>query len=198
MNALRQTLRSRRKALSLLYRQQAAANLAESARVDKLLKAWPAQRIAVYLSMPEEINLNPLITALWERGIETCLPVLHPFRPYYLWFAPYHENSTLYRDCFDIPVPEFLAKTVLAPWEMDMVLVPLVGFDRKGQRMGMGGGCYDRSFAFRSQGIPMPLVGCAFDCQQTSELTSQPWDQPLDAVMTETRLLFFDHQQHNA
>jgi 5-formyltetrahydrofolate cyclo-ligase len=77
----------------------------------------------------------------------------------------------------------------IQPLALDLVLTPLVGFDHKGNRLGMGGGYYDRSFAFllRRQNWKKPrLVGLAYDFQQLDKLPAKNWDVPLTAVATDT------------
>ncbi len=69
--------------------------------------------------------------------------------------------------------------------------MPLVGFDQFKNRIGMGGGFYDRTLSFkkRQQNYKNPkLVGLAFDCQEVAKLNAEPWDVPLDAVVTPTTI----------
>ncbi|MDN5862805.1 MAG: 5-formyltetrahydrofolate cyclo-ligase [Salinisphaera sp.] len=88
------------------------------------------------------------------------------------------------RNRFGIAEP--LATRSLRPAALDLVITPLVGFDEYGTRLGAGGGFYDRSFALRNRGRNRPLsVGLAFACQQVEALSCQPWDVPLDCIVTE-------------
>jgi 5-formyltetrahydrofolate cyclo-ligase len=90
---------------------------------------------------------------------------------------------------YGIPEPD--TAELLPAEAMTLVVTPLVGFDDHGQRLGMGGGWYDRSFAFRRDTAAPPwLVGAGFALQHTEPLIAEPWDVPLDAVCTEagTRL----------
>ena len=76
---------------------------------------------------------------------------------------------------------------LLDPGQMTLVVTPLVGFDHRGHRLGMGGGWYDRSFAFRrDRAAPPWLVGAAFDTQRVDALDRADWDIPLDAVCTQS------------
>ena len=103
-----------------------------------------------------------------------------------LRFAAWKPGDPLGSNRFGIPEPEVPASSLLDPEAMALVVVPLVGFDTTGQRLGMGGGWYDRSFAFRSTQAPPPwLVGAGFAAQQCDELPREPWDVALDAICSE-------------
>ena len=81
------------------------------------------------------------------------------------------------------------------PWGLDLILLPLVGFDLKGNRLGMGGGYYDRTLSYlrhRRFWIKPRLVGVAHECQKVDSLIARPWDIPLDAVVTETAFYRFN------
>ena len=91
---------------------------------------------------------------------------------------------------FGIPEPDLSADSLLAPAEMALVVVPLLGFTRSGQRLGMGGGFYDRTFAFRRERAAPPwLVGAAYSFQELEQLKTEAWDVPMDAVVTEKELI---------
>lgn len=115
-----------------------------------------------------------------------CLPVLHEDGR--LRFAPWQPGQPLVSNRFGIPEPDVEPARLLEADAMALVVTPLVGFDRVGQRLGMGGGWYDRSFAFRPASAGPPwLVGAAFDEQGIESLAAEDWDVPLDAVCTPTR-----------
>jgi 5-formyltetrahydrofolate cyclo-ligase len=103
-----------------------------------------------------------------------------------LQFAPWRPGEALVANRFGIPEP---AEAQPLPAEaMALIVLPLVGFDATGQRLGMGGGWYDRSLAFRRDRTAPPpwLVGVGFALQQIDALPVEPWDVPLDAVCTES------------
>ncbi len=78
----------------------------------------------------------------------------------------------------------------LPAWALDLILLPLVGFDDDGQRMGMGGGFYDRTLAFTRRPGPRPhLIGLAHECQRVESLPVAPWDVPLDAIVSDARVV---------
>ncbi len=188
-NALRQQLRARRRELSPRQQRQAAERLA------KALECWrpfqQAQRVAVYLPNDGELDPGLLTRTCWASGKQVYLPALRGFGPPLLWFLPYHPGQRLQANRFGIPEPWPQTRPA-RPRQLDMVLTPLVGFDATGNRLGMGGGFYDRSFAFlnRHPRWRRPaLVGVAHAFQQVPALPAQPWDVPLIAVATDRGLL---------
>ena len=98
----------------------------------------------------------------------------------------------MYKNRYGIPEPAHPNKARNFPLRsLDLVLMPLVGFDTQGNRLGMGGGYYDRSFAFlhrHSHWRKPHLMGTAYEFQRLSKLDAQPWDVPLDAIVTEANL----------
>lgn len=152
-----------------------------------------ARRIAAYLPADGEMDTAPLIARAWEMGKQVYLPVLLPQGENRLWFARYEPDAPLLRNRFGIPEPLRAAHTRIAPLALDLVLTPLVAFDTAGHRLGMGGGYYDRSFAYllrHSRWSRPRLIGLAYDFQRHAELANQPWDVPLHAVATDLQLYF--------
>ena len=182
---LRQELRAQRRAIPAQQRISAAETLA-----DRLLAlAFAPERgyVGGYWAMDGEIALHRWQLQLPERAIY-CLPVLHDDN--LLRFAPWRPGDALTTNRFGIPEPDVEPAATLAPEAMSLVVMPLVGFDATGQRLGMGGGWYDRSFAFRNTAMPPPwLVGVGFDAQQVEQLLTESWDVRPDAICTESRTL---------
>ncbi len=179
--ALRQELRTRRRALAPGERIAAAERLAD--HLLALPFAPTSGYVAGYWAMDGEIALHAWQLKL-PRDCAYCLPVLHEER---LHFAPWRPGDPLVSNRFGIPEPELSPTSLLAPQLMTLVVTPLVGFDTRGHRLGMGGGWYDRSFAFRREQSPTPwLVGAAFDLQRVDGLDAAGWDVALDAVCTES------------
>jgi len=178
---LRQQLRSRRRALPPNERIQGADRLAE--HLLALPFAPPSGYVAGYWAMDGEIALHA-----WQMKLPPayvyCLPVLHDEAG--LRFAPWRPGDGLVSNRFGIPEPDVAASSLLDPKQMALVVLPLVGFGLQGQRLGMGGGWYDRTFAFRrTQPAPPWLVGAAFASQQLETLEAAEWDVALDAVCTD-------------
>ena len=190
-DALRRELRQRRRAIPAAARIAAAERLAE--RVLALPFAPTAGHVAGYWAMDSEIALHAWQLRL-PATVTYCLPVLGPDGC--LRFAPWRPGDALASNRFGIPEPDVAVESLLAPAAMALVLVPLVGFDARGHRLGMGGGWYDRSFAFRNRQADNPqppppwLVGAAFAAQQLDTLAAEPWDVALDAVCSERDTFF--------
>jgi 5-formyltetrahydrofolate cyclo-ligase len=149
------------------------------------------RRVAVYLANDGEADLAPVVRYLWRRHGHCFLPVLAHDR---MWFHPYRPDTPLVPNRFRIPEPRPDRGQRVHPRRLDLVLAPLVAFDRNGNRLGMGGGFYDRSFAFlrhrRHWRRPL-LVGVAYGFQEVASLPARDWDVPLIAVVTESGLIRF-------
>jgi len=179
---LRRAMRERRRALPASARIAAADALAT--RLLALPFAPQSGYAAGYWAMDGEIALHAWQLRL-PRGVHYCLPVLHGNDT--LRFAPWTPGAPIAPNRYGIPEPDVPADELLRPEQLDLVVAPLVAFDARGHRLGMGGGWYDRSFAFRtSQPAPPRLVGAAFSIQQAEAIAPEAWDIPLDAVCTET------------
>ncbi|MDX1655264.1 MAG: 5-formyltetrahydrofolate cyclo-ligase [Candidatus Competibacteraceae bacterium] len=187
-NELRRLIRTRRRELSPHQRQQAARELAR--RVASLQLFQHARHIAAYLAFDGEMDPAPLVERAWSMGKEVYLPVLmgHPAR---MVFAPFEPGTTFETNRFGIPEPRLAEERHLPAQRLDLVLTPLVAFTFDGTRMGMGGGFYDRTFAFLTnpEHLHKPrLLGLAYELQQVEGLVRQPWDVPLDGIATEAGL----------
>lgn len=182
---LRKTLRQKRRTLSVEEQQIAAEQLALN-----LLRhpdLYRARHVAIYLPNDGEIDPQVYAHIARRRGIRFYLPVLHPVHHGRLVFSRYTDDTVLTANRFGIPEPPFHQGLRRPPWALDAVLFPLVGFDEFGGRLGMGGGFYDRTFAFtriRPRLAPK-LIGLAHECQKVSELPLEPWDIPLHSVVTD-------------
>jgi 5-formyltetrahydrofolate cyclo-ligase len=186
---LRRQLRHARRNLSVNER-----TAAESAAVKRILQHpvfRRARRIAGYVGSNGELNPMALLEHAVALGKTCYLPALHPFRRGELRFYRWRPGDRLRRNRFGIPEPVPCRRGLIAAHRLDLVVVPLLGFDEDCHRLGMGGGYYDRSFAFihRRQRATRPfLLGLAHEVQRIDRLPTQPWDIPLDAVVTNRRL----------
>lgn len=182
--SLRQQMRHRRRSLSLFEQHHAARLLRHRIAGRNLFHG--AHHIAFYLPNDGEISLRPLLQHAWRLGKSCYLPVMHPLRPGHLLFVRVEPDTPLYRNRWGIWQPRPRRAVMRAPWQLDLVLVPLVAFDERGGRMGMGKGYYDRCFAFRRgrQGRPF-LLGVAHEGQKVAAgIPAAPWDVFMDAVAT--------------
>ena len=185
-NGLRHQLRRARRAIPATQRRQAAH------RAARFLQQWPymahCQRVACYLAVNGEFPTNEILRTLHQLGMAIYLPVLQPGRDRALIFQRITVRQRLICNRFGIPEPVPVRHWQIDPRQLDLVITPLVGFDHDGGRLGMGGGFYDRSFAFvKERRLPMRpfMLGLAFAAQEVERLELQPWDVPLDAVLTE-------------
>jgi 5-formyltetrahydrofolate cyclo-ligase len=186
-STLRKELRQRRNALTEQQQQDAADNLAVNLLQHPDLRR--ARHIAVYLPNDGEIDPSVYVSLARRRGLRFYLPVIHPIHTGRLVFSPFTDDTILRPNRFGIPEPAFRDGLKRPPWAMDAVLFPLVGFDEKGGRLGMGGGFYDRTFAFsrfRPRLAPK-LIGLAHECQRVEALPTENWDVPLHSVVTDER-----------
>lgn len=153
-----------------------------------------SRRIGLYLAVGAEVDLRGLLRRDVLRRRRLYLPVLRPGPEPGLWFGRYRPGDRLALNRFRIPEPIVATRRLQRPRDLDLVLAPLLGFDADGHRMGMGGGFYDRSFAFRH---PRPrartpvLLGVAYACQEAASIPIEPWDVPLDGVVTEEGIRWF-------
>ncbi|RRJ82990.1 5-formyltetrahydrofolate cyclo-ligase [Aestuariirhabdus litorea] len=183
---LRQQLRQRRNALSAREQREASARLC--ARLANHPTFVRSQRIALYLANDGEIDATPLLQRAWSMGKQCFLPVLKPGSWNELWFAPFEAGTLLTPNRYGIEEPRLHHGQHPPAWSLDLVLMPLVGFDTEGNRLGMGGGYYDRSFAFlrRPRPVHQPrLIGLAHECQRVDELPCDSWDIPLSEIITD-------------
>ena len=143
--------------------------------------------LAGYWASAGELPLHILQLRLPANWV-WCLPVVQPDRQ--LLFAPWRAGDDLATNRYGIPEPTLAASSCLRPDELSAVLVPLLGFTRQGRRLGMGGGYYDASFAFRNKTpAPPTLIGVGFACQELDALDVQAWDVDMDAIATEREWL---------
>jgi 5-formyltetrahydrofolate cyclo-ligase len=185
---LRKQLRARRTAVLPAQRRHASAQLVRHMLRSGLLLRH--QRIGVYLPHRSEIDIVPLINRMQALQRHCYLPMLPFGRGKKLWFNALDATRHWVTNRFGIP--ENTTHKAIRARQLDLLLVPLIGFDNAGYRIGMGGGFYDASLAYlrgRQVWHKPCLVGVAFECQHiTGKLPHDPWDVPLDAVLTEQGL----------
>jgi 5-formyltetrahydrofolate cyclo-ligase len=178
---LREALRRQRRALSDAEQQAAA-----EAAVDHVgtLPHWQqAERVALYLSADSELDTGPLSALSRTQGKSLYLPVIREDDS--LEFALWASDESLVVNRYGIPEPPPAAARHSAN-ELDIIFLPLVGWDEFGNRLGMGGGFYDRTLA----GVRQPLlVGLAHDCQRAERVPREAWDISMDFVATGSTLV---------
>lgn len=187
---LRQEFRKRRQQLSQTEQQQAAQDLVINCCNYTPFKV--AKNIACYLSNDGELDTQYIIEYCWQKHISVLLPVVDPQKVGHLQFLVHQAKAPMQRNQYGIAEPVWSADKVLAIDEIDIIFTPLVAFDMQGNRLGMGGGYYDRTLATLSEHHNAPqLIGLAHDCQQAENLPLQSWDIPLQGVITPTQIFTF-------
>ncbi|MCH1476428.1 MAG: 5-formyltetrahydrofolate cyclo-ligase [Arenicellales bacterium] len=183
---IRAMMRSKRRDLSSTDRERASLNLTK--RLLALPGILHARRVAAYVANDGEIDPLPALIELVTTGVHGYLPVLFNTRRPRVRFARYCPTAPLTRGRFDIPIPLHDQKNLLDPVQLDWLLMPLVAFDAKGNRLGMGGGFYDASLASRraKKNWRRPrLIGIAHEFQRVDGLSVDSWDIPLDGILTD-------------
>jgi 5-formyltetrahydrofolate cyclo-ligase len=177
-------LRARLRAL----RRRLADEAPDAARraADRLpLERLPAFRIfSGYWALGSEIDPRPLMDRLAETGARAALPVAIS-RDAPLEFRLWAPPEPLLPDAFGMPAPRPDAPQILP----DLVIAPLLGFDRRGGRLGQGAGHYDRTLQNLRAARPVFVLGLAYSGQEADEIPAEPHDQRLDAILTETDYL---------
>ncbi|MGH8530417.1 MAG: 5-formyltetrahydrofolate cyclo-ligase [Nevskiales bacterium] len=191
---LRRELRAKRRRLSPLQRQQAARAATLAFTASRSFRA--AKRIALYSTVGSELDTLPLLTASLARGKLVFVPRIKAGRARRMDWVRAHPDSIWQRNRYGIAEPQpRLRGDIERALNLDLVLLPLLGFDARGHRLGSGVGFYDRALAFRLRRQRLwrrpRLIGLAFACQKVSELPAERWDVPLDGVLTEQGLELF-------
>jgi len=181
---IRHRLRNHRRRIPNAYRRRAGLRLRDE--VLRLVETRGLQRVAAYLDADGEAPTGPALAALRRRGAAVYLPALRR-RGRCMAFRRWLPGAPLRPNRYGVPEPPPGLAAELPVRELDLVLAPLVAFDSAGRRLGMGGGFYDATFARvrRSPWHPPLIVGLAFSCQRVAALPGEPWDLPLDGVITE-------------
>ena len=179
-------MRKRRRALS--HEQQISAAQALKRALIKHELCEQANKIALYLANDAEIDPHPFIHWCWQQGKQVFLPVIHPFCPSDLLFIEYAPTTLMTTNRFAIVEPKLDVRHVCPVAQLDVICTPLVAFDKKGGRLGMGGGFYDPSLAScksvdKAASGPH-LIGLAHDCQLVESLAIASWDVAMSCIIT--------------
>lgn len=182
---IRTEIRQRRRNLTPKQQEHFAHQAAE--RVATHPRIQSASTISVFISFDGELDTTPLTERLWTEGKQLCLPVLHPFSIGNLLFLRYTPETVLIRNRLRILEPALDVTKIIPLSQLDIILTPMVAFDQHGQRLGMGGGFYDRTLENWRNSNLYP-IGLAHDCQQVSVLPVEEWDIPLPEIITPDRV----------
>ncbi|MDE2274625.1 MAG: 5-formyltetrahydrofolate cyclo-ligase [Gammaproteobacteria bacterium] len=176
--------------LDAASRHAAASKLA--ALLEELACYRSAQHIAAYVAVEGEMEPEPLMQRADHEGKRLYLPRLAAGRTRTLQFMRWTPGMRMQPNRVGIPEPADDKDGEIPPAKLDLVLTPLVAFDRQGQRLGTGGGYYDRTFAFLKDGATRPLLlGLAYEFQCLEYIEPRPWDVPLNGVITDQQVYLF-------
>ena len=176
--ALRQTNRQIRCKLSPEFQRDAASKIC--ARVNTLQQYHHAKQIALYQAVNGEVDLSGLWQSATQQGKYCYFPVLNADKT--LSFLPATPATPLVANRFGIAEPDVARDLALEPDALDIIFLPLVAFDEKGTRLGLGAGYYDRTLEKNKTSL---LIGVAYEFQRQSFIEAQPWDIPLSVIITE-------------
>lgn len=189
---IRLHIRHTRNHLSQEFQLAAADSLVK--QIINCPEVQAAKTIALYLANDGELNTMPFIKWCWQNNKQVALPVLHPFKKGHLLFLNYQPHTLMKKNRFNIAEPKLAANQVVPIQSLDVICTPLVAFDNNGQRLGMGGGFYDRTLAFQVKDksivhLKPVTLGLAHDCQQVETVPVEPWDVPIPKIVTPTRII---------
>lgn len=201
---LRKATRLKRNSLTAEQQKQAAALMQH--KLSQHEKVICAKHIALYLTNDDELDPMPFIQWCWKNNKQVYLPVLHPFSKGHILFLHFDKNTPMLKNKYGILEPKLNVKSICLIELLDIIFTPLVAFTQSGNRLGMGGGFYDRTLAnwfaqnmhlnvqaTRVQtSIPQTAVnfypiGIAHDCQQVDEIPTELWDIPLPEIITPSK-----------
>jgi len=183
---LRQQIRSLRQQLSKDECLQAGQQLAQQFKQQFVDHDF--QTIGIYLQNDNELDTSVLIEHFFQSNTQVYLPKVYEDGSNQLQFLHYYPHSKMQKNRFGIPEP--ITDDEIDLQNVDLLLMPLTAFDLSGNRIGMGGGYYDRALSKLTNKKPL-LVGIAYDFQQVEECPIESFDQPLQMILTPTRTIAF-------
>lgn len=148
-----------------------------------------AEHIACYLPQKHEFDTRPLIEIIWQQKKYCYLPRIKDDSRE-LNFLRHNKEDELQLNCYSILEPIETSQQI-PPEKLDLVIVPLLAFDRLGHRLGTGGGYYDHTFSFlKGQYVKHPtMLGLGYAAQEVEKLPHDPWDIFLQGIVTEQELI---------
>ncbi len=176
--AMRRTCQQIRGKLPARFQRTATRKICSQIRM--LEQYRYAKRIALYQAVNGEVDLSSLWKSAPLQGKYCYFPALNEDKS--LSFLPATPATPMLKNRFGIAEPDVDRNLALKPERLDIIFMPLVAFDKKGTRLGMGAGYYDRTL--ENHNAPL-LIGVAYEFQRQSFIETQPWDVPLTLIITE-------------
>lgn len=194
---IRQKLIKRRNNLTAQFISDASNLIIE--KIFELSYYQNSRKIAAYFAINSEVSTDHLFLDAWQNNKTTYLPLIKNPQSRHMSFYEFDSFADLKKNQWSILEPPEKAQHLILPEHLDVVFLPLVAFDLKGNRLGMGKGFYDTCFSFRktlAQPNSSPLlIGLAYEFQKVDELIPDPWDITLDGVITEEEGYFFPYSK---
>ena len=193
---LRRRLRCARRALTPAQQKKASLELLRQLAQHPVFRR--SQHVAFYLANDGEIDPGPLMALARKRGKHCYLPIVTGWPADRMHFQRITPNQRWTKNRFNIWEPQADRSLQAPAWRLSLILMPLVGFDPNGNRLGMGGGFYDRSLAFRrrrKRWLGPTLLGLAHHCQKAESIPAEPWDIPVDGIVTDRERLLLAPDQ---
>lgn len=179
--ALRNTIKQLRSQVSVSYQKTSSSQICT--RIKFLEEFRHASRVALYIPVNGEVDLTVVWKTAHEQGKSCYFPALNENQT--LSFLPATPTTPFKKNKFNIPEPDIELNQAISPKELDLIIMPLVAFDARCTRLGMGAGYYDRTLENKPA---IPLFGVAYQFQRVDFIDPQPWDIPLDAVITQNAI----------
>ncbi|WP_187306300.1 5-formyltetrahydrofolate cyclo-ligase [Buchnera aphidicola] len=185
---IRENIRNLRKSLTVLDQRIASMKVSKIAFNFNFF--CNSKNIALFIPFDGELDTYPLILRLWLNNYKTFVPVIKSRRNKKMIFVRFSCNSILYRNKYNILEPFYESKDIISDLYLDIIIVPLVAFDQKGSRLGMGGGFYD-FFLMNWCKKKFFIMGLAYDFQYIRNIPTKSWDVPLPIVLTPNNIWIF-------
>lgn len=176
--ALRASIKQKRRALSIEYRQQASRKM--QAELTRLPCYQAAEYIMLYMAMQDEVQLDELIAMALKDGKKAVIPLVTGAG--LMEAVELSDMADLVPDKYGIKTVSEEKRRLIAPDKIDLIIVPGVAFDKAGHRLGMGGGFYDRFMLRASRAVRAAL---AYDCQLLAAVPAEVHDLTVDYIITE-------------
>ena len=190
MKEIRNIIKEKRSQLSEKELRLTSKAITERIRSFKFPKELT--KIGIYCAVNNEVDVHPLCKILWQESKRVYLPIVEKKK---LLFGEYRDTSNLKNNRFKIPEPIVGIESQISAFELDLIFMPLVAFDPMGNRIGMGGGFYDRTLDNKQldNDLKKPiLVGVAYEFQKQNQIQPNSWDIPLDMIFTESKIYHSD------
>lgn len=183
----------RKKLLATRAELEPAERAHKSLRILSALRSTPqwasAREVLLYMPIKNEVDVRPVLDELWGRGVRLLLPRCRPKEPGQMDIACVTASQELVPGMYGIQEPCPARCPTLEKCAPDVILVPGVGFDLTGARLGFGAGFYDRFLAGNCASNAIRF-GLAYEFQLVERFEADPWDVPMHAIITEDRIIW--------